>query len=290
MKVLELFAGIGGVAAAKPAQMQIVGAVDASLHVLQTYAKNWSHPTFQQNIEGISPAFLEKLEADCWWLSPPCQPHTVRGNQHDVDDPRSASFLRSLELISALKPTAIGFENVEGFKGSRAHELLLECLAPDYTWHETILCPSEFGVPNRRPRFLLAAHRGFEPKIQAGDAVKTPLKDYLLPPTPELYLTEHVREKFGQSMHVVDADDPDALTAVFTSAYTKTWMFAGSFLREADSRLRAFSPHEILGLLGFPANFDLSGLGRRQAYKYIGQSLSVPTTRAVLEALISDRS
>jgi len=291
LRVLELFAGIGGFAAAAP-ELEVVAAIDASQHVLDVYRQNWSHPALQKNIEGLHPEDFAQYDADMWWMSPPCQPHTIRGLQKDVDDPRSASFQKVLEAVAIVRPALIGFENVEGFQNSTAHHQLKRVLEEaGYRFSEAVLCPSQFGVPNRRPRFLLAASQHHQPELNSPEpTARNLLTEYLLEPTPELFLSPAVCTKFGASLHTVRESDPDALTAVFTSAYTKTWMYAGSFLEQTDGRLRAFSPHEILNLLGFPAQFGLDGLGRRQAYKYVGNSLSVTTTQAVIRALVSDRS
>ena len=51
----------------------------------------------------------------------------------------------------------------------------------------------------------------------------------------------------------MDAQDPNAVAACFTSAYTNSPVYAGSYLRQ-HGRIWAFSPHEILRLLGFPGN------------------------------------
>ncbi len=289
MKALELFAGIGGFAAASnTTPVEVIAAIDASLHVLDVYRHNWPHLAIQKNLEGMTATELQAFGADLWWMSPPCQPHTIRGLKKDIDDPRSLSFSRIMEAVLLARPSRIGFENVEGFLGSQAHQTLRQTLdEAGYKVDEKILCPSMFGLPNRRPRFLLAAAQDFQPELLVPqNPPRQRLTDFLREPEDVLFLSETIVQKYGPSFHTVFEDDPDAVSAVFTSAYTKSWMYAGSFLHQSDGRLRAFSPREILNLLGFPESFALPNLGRRQAYKYVGNSLSIPTTRAVIDALL----
>ena len=57
-------------------------------------------------------------------------------------------------------------------------------------------------------------------------------------------------------------------------------------LRTTDGRVRRFSPQEILRLHGFPDGFELApGLDRVKQYKLVGNSLSVPVVRVLLNAL-----
>lgn len=60
--------------------------------------------------------------------SPPCQPFCRVGKQMDIEDPRSLSFLHLLSLLEtvASPPDHIFVENVRGFEGSRAHQILLQ--------------------------------------------------------------------------------------------------------------------------------------------------------------------
>ena len=86
MRVVELFAGIGGCSAALPPDCDVVQAVDQSPYAHAVYSHNFAHRYDTFNLAGLRPGQLE--EADLWWMSPPCQPFTVRGRQRDLDDPR----------------------------------------------------------------------------------------------------------------------------------------------------------------------------------------------------------
>lgn len=103
-------------------------------------------------------------------MSPPCQPFTTTCNssQRDVRDPRAASFLHLLALLPQLgpqqAPTHLLLENVPGFFGSAGHQQLLDVLqrlgSPQ---HDVLVCPTQLGVPYRRPRHYTLARLGGSP-------------------------------------------------------------------------------------------------------------------------------
>jgi len=91
IRALELFCGIGGFsAAAAGTNLRIAGAVDQSPSALEVYRLNFpGHDAWQLNLENVTREELQSAEADFWWLSPPCQPYTVRGAGRDAADPRA---------------------------------------------------------------------------------------------------------------------------------------------------------------------------------------------------------
>jgi site-specific DNA-cytosine methylase len=99
MRALELYSGIGGFAEAFTTHGEVVAAIDHNALANQVYASNFEHPLAVKNLDSIPLAQLERREADLWWMSPPCQPYTIRGAQRDLEDPRSKSVLRIIEAL-----------------------------------------------------------------------------------------------------------------------------------------------------------------------------------------------
>lgn len=307
LRVLELYAGIGGVAAALDGAVSVVAAVDINRGALAVYRRNFVHPALARSIEGLSAEELAGFRADLWWLSPPCQPFTRRGLGRDDDDPRAASLLALLERIAELGsagPRYLALENVPGFQGSRCHARLAATLErAGYRWREGCLCPTELGVPNRRRRYYLVASRNGEPADWSPEAPKAPrrgtLRPYLDPepdPAPDagperrldpaLAVDPELVRRYRHALDVVRADEPGAVTACFTAAYGRSPVRSGSYLEQEDGRLRRFSPAEILRLLGFPSTFRLPpDLPPEKAWPLVGNSLSVPAVRRVLSSL-----
>lgn len=289
VKALELFAGIGGFAQAVASwPVDIVGALDMSSHVLQWYAYNYEHTTKQQNLEVITAAQLHAYDADLWWMSPPCQPYTVRGLKKDLEDHRARSFLRLLDILDEAPPKMLAMENVEGFYNAEARQRLLTVLAHhQFDVLERVVCPTELGIPARRSRYYLVASRdGLQPVVPVPFEPKC-IAQYLEPDVGEGYVIDPaILAKHGRGMRMVEAiDDPQCHANCFTSAYGKTYRFAGSYLKIEDD-VRYFTPRELLRFLGYQDSFKWPELlSRKQLYKYIGNSLSIDVLRYILQPL-----
>jgi DNA (cytosine-5)-methyltransferase 1 len=296
LRLVELYCGIGGCAAAVAGTAEVVAALDVNRVALGVYRANFTHPAAVCALESIRDDDPRLRRADVWWLSPPCQPYTRRGLARDLDDPRSASLAHLLRVLERLQPPALALENVPGFQGSRAHERLLAILDRcGYSTAERLLCPTELGDPNRRRRFYLVASRErLEPWRELPPVPLRPLAGFLDPEDhPELMADPAVLGRYAHAADVVDSTDPAAVSATFTSAYGRSQVRSGSYLRRwgvgirgTAPVLRLFSPVEILRLLGFPDTFRLpSELPLDNAWRLVGNSLSVPAVREALSAL-----
>lgn len=285
LRVLELYCGIGGCAAALGSSTEVVAAVDIHEGALGIYRYNFPHSTVTATLESLPVQRLADWEADLWWLSPPCQPFTRRGLGRDDSDPRTKSLLALIAVLPEVRPRFLALENVPGFVGSRTHALLGEKLSTQgYEVREEVLCPTLLGVPNRRERYYLVAGR--EPLREPREAPSESrrLADYLDPePAEDLVVDEELARHYRHALDVVDPEDAGAVAACFTSAYGRSPVRSGSYLRTSGGGLRRFSPAEILRLLGFPKRYSLPhDVPREQAWRLVGNSLSVPAVRRVL--------
>lgn len=300
LRALELFCGIGGFAAAvRGTNVRVVGAFDQDQGALDTYRLNFpDHGARRVDLERVSAWELTAGGIDFLWLSPPCQPYCERGAHRDLDDPRARSLLRLLELISRipeeLLPRHLALENVVGFNGSQAHGRLVDLLAGrGFHLQERLLCPTELGVPSRRPRYYLAASReALRPLSPPKPRPSRPLADYLDPlpgeqAADELRVPPETLARFGKGFRILDPTDPSAYTTCFTSGYGRSLMAAGAYLRR-DGGVRRFSPGEIARLLHFPDGFRFpEGQALRKKWQLVGNSLSVVAVREVLRAFPS---
>lgn len=158
LRVLELFAGIGGCAAAICDRAEVVTAVDSDKDALAVYRHNFSNPTCDEPIESLPTEWFRACAADVWWMSPPTLPYSHAGVTRELDDARAKSLLHVIEQIGIVKPRYIALECVPNFEKSLARQRLLQTLADaGYQWQETQICPTSLGVPNRRRRYYLVA-------------------------------------------------------------------------------------------------------------------------------------
>lgn len=296
VRAVEFYCGIGGFTAAVTGwNVDVVGAIDQSEAALAVYQLNFPERGARQfNIEQMTAGELAAFGADFWWLSPPCQPYSVRGRRGDLSDPRTRSLLRLLDemafLPADLLPRHLAMENVAGFHNSQAHARLLDLLAKrDYQCHEYLLCPTELGIPSRRPRYYLVASRTALHRVTTFSPLHQPLAAYLDSPLtaacpPELRVSDDILDRFGTGFRVLDATDPTAYTTCFTAGYGKSMMYAGAYLRYQDG-VRRFSPEEIARLLHFPSGFRFPPeMPIRKRWHLIGNSLSVAAVREILRS------
>lgn len=104
---------------------------------------------------------------------PPCQGFSTAGRR-DEKDSRNKMIDLYIEFIKLVKPKMLFFENVKGFtlgfkkknsRGEAYSNYVLEKLKKEgYNVHGKILNFSEFGIPQRRKRFILVGIKKGDPK------------------------------------------------------------------------------------------------------------------------------
>jgi len=106
---------------------------------------------------------------------------------------------------------------------------------------------------------------------------------------PELLVEPELLRRYAGAIDVVSADDPTAVTACFTSAYGKSPVRAGSYLRCSQSgQVRRFAAEEIARLMGFGDSFHWPAeFSQRSRYSMIGNALSVTVVRGILQSLLT---
>lgn len=141
MKILELFAGVGGYHTALktlfPGLQLDVRPYDNNLTAVQTYELNFEQAVSRTNIEHLKVSDVDSF--DLWAMSPPCQPHTLTSMslQHGAADQRSTPFKHVCELLENVTtpPQHIICENVPGFVASSQFEQLRHALSRrNYDW------------------------------------------------------------------------------------------------------------------------------------------------------------
>lgn len=307
MRVLELFSGVGAVAAAigdldiadscsdeshQSTQFQTAAAIDINQSAATVYRANFSSPVLVEEVNGLSADRIRDFDCDLWWMSPPCQPYTRRGLMRDVNDTRARPLLHLIEMVRQTPPKYLALENVIGFEDSSAHVQLKRVLEEaGFDVAEINLCSTMFGIPNLRPRFFLAASRVNDVNLVSPPAKKECTVAELLDDKRELSRWSHsldvpsdLIQKYRTAINVCTPESN--VTRCFTSAYGHSVVRSGSYLQTGHG-YRRFSPSEVARFLGLPAGFVLPAeLTTRQLWKLLGNSVNVPCVRWVLRALL----
>ncbi|MGM5018623.1 DNA cytosine methyltransferase [Tardiphaga sp. 367_B4_N1_1] len=201
---VDLFAGCGGLSLGLGAAgfATLLG-VEAHEDAFSTYRANLLD---QQTEKHGWPAWLEKRP----WLAqdllarhkndlramrgtvdliaggPPCQGFSMNG-QRRPDDPRSRMVETYLEYVDLVRPRLILLENVVGFRsmmhrtgGTYSDYVAGELDRLGYDTWSDILRASDWGVPQRRPRFvLIAALKSTLPGIDPLERMRVARKAFL---------------------------------------------------------------------------------------------------------------
>ncbi len=285
VRAIEFFSGLGGWRWALGARGRVVAAYDIDREANRTYRLNHGALPRTREIAALQAEELRALGADTWLLSPPCQPFSRLGRRKGLADPRSQGLRRLLQLFPRLLPERLVLENVVGFEDSDARQELVGLLrAAGRRFVERIVCPSELGIPNRRPRYYLVA--AGEPLNHPPPPRREPepLAAYLDPEDhPELYLDAATLARHGPGMDVVRPED--RRSACFTGAYGRLFVRCGSFLRTPRG-VRRLAPTEIARLHGLPPEFRFpEELPLRRRYRLLGNGLNVTVARWILDHL-----
>lgn len=162
---IEFFSGIGGLAYglldACP-EAEVVASFDTNVVANKVYLHNWAKTTSTRGIDRLDAGFLQKLNADCWLMSPPCQPYTSGGKRLDLDDIRTEPLKNLISILENLEspPMYLFLENVPNFELSQSRNRLIMALnTHGYTINEFLISPMQFGIPNNRRRYYLTAVR-----------------------------------------------------------------------------------------------------------------------------------
>jgi len=181
LNVVSLFSGAGGLDyGLEAAGFDVRVAIDNDNDSCATLRRNRNFPVINKNIhetstkEILDSAGLRQKEVDIIIGGPPCQPFSksgywVNGDTKRLKDPRALTLNEFMRCVEDMLPVAFFFENVHGISYSGKEEgfRLLEKLAErintkkgtNYRLFWKVINMADYGVPQIRKRFFLAAHR-----------------------------------------------------------------------------------------------------------------------------------
>lgn len=169
---IDSFCGAGGLGLGlQRAGFDILLSFDIDKLCIDTINKNkkyFNHPAIVADIaEMLNGKLLERCNlkrGDLFLLAggPPCQGFSVQRRGSDTDS-RNELVLMYGQLIDELYPKYFVMENVSGIAGKRG-KTILQQLIEDVEWtgyhvHIKLLDAQEFGVPQRRKRYIVIGER-----------------------------------------------------------------------------------------------------------------------------------
>lgn len=193
----------------------MVAAYDINTIANAVYAHNFGLRPISVNLEHLPLDHFEKLAADCWLLSPPCQPYTRGGKMLDDVDMRAIGLLYLIRILDEMSnpPRYIFLENVLNFETSRSRDRLVKTLAKrGYRYREFLITPNDswVGIPNDRLRYYLTAERVMEKSLPIPPQhIICKLSEILGPnpkPNPIRLIKEFLRPDEGSDPKYIVAD------------------------------------------------------------------------------------
>lgn len=162
MKMLSLFAGIGGIdLAAQKAGIETVAFCEQNTFCQKVLHTHWPHVPMISDVKNITRRMLDREginHIDIIAGGFPCQPFsTANRNRKGLDDERSL-FPEMLRIVSEVRPAWVVAENVMGFKSLGLDSLLAELEKIHYAARTFIIPACGVAAPHRRYRIFVVAH------------------------------------------------------------------------------------------------------------------------------------
>lgn len=298
MKIIDLFAGIGG--------MRLRFEKHGCTTVFSSEIDKFARKTYQSNFGELPKGDIRMITSD---LIPdhdillagfPCQPFSQAGLKGGFDDTRGTLFFEIARILEDKKPKAFLLENVKNLRThdkGRTLKLILEVLREEYYVPEPeVLNAYNFGVPQSRERIFIVGFRKdiahstfyFPKRVCLCGNVGTILEDttdYTLSDKLWSFLQQH-KEKHkakgnGFGYTIVNADTP--YTPTITARYYKDG--SECLVEQIGRNPRMLTPRGCARLQGFPDDFKIV-VSRSQAYKQFGNSVCVPLITELAESML----
>lgn len=169
---VDCFSGAGGLALGlSSAGIKPLLSFDIDKRCIDSFRMNTKYFNHVALCEGIDSMLggrllnmVGKKKGELFLLAggPPCQGFSVQRIGKD-DDPRNLLVLQYAQLIEEVMPKYFLMENVSGIRGKRGKTVLTELerrlTAAGYQLHEQLLDAQDYGVPQRRKRFVVVGER-----------------------------------------------------------------------------------------------------------------------------------
>ncbi len=310
MKLGSLFAGIGGIDLAfEQAGFETAWAVEKDSACCKTYRYNFPNKNIiESDIKKIN--VYDLCDIDIIVAGFPCQAFSIAGLQKGFSDPRGNLFFEIMRFVSHFNPRFLFFENVSNLLAHDNGKTFLTIYnllaAAGYSVKYRVFRSSEYGnVPQIRDRTYIVAFR----ELSDCDCFEFP-KPIELTATTELIINRSEKKhhsyyldyssEFGMKAKSIVKDKRSVYRVYHNSIKPiKNGMCPtltasmGSQKNQVhlvidDYGVRKLTIQECLDLQGFPKEFRFPNtISIDDAYKQIGNSVTVPVVKRIAEELIS---
>lgn len=265
-RVLDLFAGCGGLALGfEAAGFETFGS-ETNKDAVATYRKNLTGSCIEEflTVDSDFPA------TDIVIGGPPCQPFSVGGAQQGLKDSRDG-FPVFVNAVRKTRPDLWLFENVRGmlYRNKKyLHEIIDTLASLGYQVDYKVLKATDYHVPQNRERLIVVGHRGgyqfpavMAERFTAGDAVSDIAfagseDDEFLTPSQDAYIEKYEKASKCANPRDLHFDRPARTVTCRNLAGATSDMHR---IKLPDGRRRRLTVREGARLQGFPDWFEFCG-------------------------------
>lgn len=296
VKVIDLFAGIGGI---RLGVEQAFGSVDCVFtseidkHAVTTYKANFGDDHIFGDIKQIDENDVP--DHDILLAGFPCQPFSQAGLKRGFTDTRGTLFFDIERILLAKQPKAFLLENVKQLKGhdkGRTFQTIIDHLNnAGYKVFYEILKARDFGLPQNRERIYIVGFLDHSINFEFPKPTNLPTKvgDILNDVVDEKYTISdklwsgHKRRKelnklngkgFGYGLFNKESKYTNTISARYYKDGSEI------LIEQENKNPRKLTPREAARLQGFPEEYVIP-VSDAQAYKQFGNSVAVPVIKAI---------
>lgn len=278
-RVLDLFAGCGGLALGFEAQGFETLGFEQDADACETYRRNLKGDCRQITLTPET----EFPKAEVIIGGPPCQPFSVGGHQMGLQDSRDG-FPIFISAVKQVQPEIWVFENVRGVLYSNRwyFEQILEALkALNYVIEVRLVNAVNYGIPQNRERVIVVGHRGefgfpreVSGRITVGEVLgewmeEAPPESKFLTPSMDEYVAKYERASFCTRPRDLHPELPARTLTCRNLAGATGDMHR---IRLPNGRRRRLLLREAARLQSFPDWFEFCG-GETSQFNQIGNAV-----------------
>lgn len=166
---IDIFSGAGGLSlGAEMAGIRISTAIEISPHAAKTFLRNHQGAkVLQEDIQKIDPKALydEKKPVFVIMGGPPCQGFSMSNTRtRNMKNKKNFLFLEFVRFVQEIRPEWFVLENVWGLTNineGKTQSMIEDCFRAieGYQIASSVLCASDYGVPQKRNRFFMVGNR-----------------------------------------------------------------------------------------------------------------------------------
>lgn len=316
LQAIDLFCGGGGSSwGATMAGVRMVGAVDACPIATATYADNF--PSAAGNVvarrmtPGCGPEIFSNLgKVDLLLASPECTNHSVARGSRPICETSQGSGWLILPFLNKLKPRWIVLENVNGMTRWDGFVAFKQALQQEgYHLRVHRLDSADHGVPQQRRRVFIVGDRLQSPRAIKTVSSRQPAFGIVdrsgAWKTSPLFKPGRAQATLDRAKAAIMAlgEGVEFLIVYYGSDKGGGWQTLDRPLRTlttldrfglvqwdaaGEPTLRMLQVPELKAAMGLPSNYQLNHGSRRDKVRLLGNGVTPPVMRCVIETLTQD--